>query len=407
MRLVASAALLISVLLGLMCPGRTSASEKSDHAPLLVRQLGDSSFAVREAAHKELMQIGVAALPALHEGLKSNDLEVKRRCKELIPTIEKAEWARKADAYEMDIKGEQKHPLPLQKEYEKLIGKGASARKLFAEIVRRNGKFLQRMADAKGCRKKVYEMKCKELFPVLKDRQELDAALENVGKFCHADLAALFLVAVLYKVDQPVEWNDSNHVADLLGNPGVGEAVKNRKIGKAFSRLLVAWAQCQLSVRRSGIWSINIVGYFFYFVYKEKYTDGLVIVRKVIHRKAHHRPWPSFSAIGVAVLAKVLGKDGVEELEKIRKDQSVLFHTPGKAPVEIRLGDQALGELILLAGANPKDFGMDEFPGYVVTPPGVEPGWDIPLYGFRSDKDRRRALRKWEREKRRKERKAR
>ena len=388
MRLSLSTTCLISVLFGITAPQITSASDGRDQAAFLVRKLGSLSFVDREAAHKELMRLGSAALPALRDGLKSDDLEIKRRCKELIPAIEKAEWAQKANAYEMDRKGEQQSPLPLQKEYEKLVGTDPSARTLFAEILRTNGAFLQQMVDASDGRKKVYEMKCRAIFPSSNDGIELDAAMEQVGKMPPGDLAALLLVADVFKVDQPVSYSDRNHIADLLGNPGFGEGVKSQKIGKAFSHLLVIWAQNQR-------FSSTTFQYFLHFVYTEKFTEGLVVVRQMIQATGHNEPNLNIRAVGEKVLAEVGGKGVNEELDNLRKDQRVLLRTRDQeSPLEIRLGDQALAAFIFRAGANPREFGMAEYPACVLTPPGIDL-WRFPLYGFTSDRDRRKAVKEW------------
>lgn len=391
MRLPTFALCLICVIFSFPSPQITFASDERDQAAFLVRKLGSLSFMEREAAHKELMLFGSMALPALHDGLKSNDLEVKQRCKQLIPTIEQAEWAQKADAYETDRKGEQQCALPLQKEYEKLMGTDPFARRLFAEILRTNGAFLQRIVDATDGRQKVYERRCRELLPSLNATKELDSTKEQVGKLRHGDLAVLLLVAAIFKVDQPISYRERNHLADLLGNAGVGEAVKDQKIGKAFSLLLVVWVQSQRL-------SSSTLEYFLHFVYTEKFKEGLVVVRQMIHAKGHNEPWPHIRAVGVKVLAEFGDKEVTDELEKLCKDQRILFHTPDKDPVEIRLGDQALAASMLRAGANPRDFRMVEFPTSVLTPPGMDL-WTVPLYGFVSDSDRRKTVKEWEQKK--------
>jgi WD40 repeat protein len=54
----------------------------------LVEQLGDEQFDKREEASKRLAEIGEPALDALHKSQSSNDAEVRRRAKDLVPVIE-------------------------------------------------------------------------------------------------------------------------------------------------------------------------------------------------------------------------------------------------------------------------------------------------------------------------------
>jgi hypothetical protein len=55
--------------------------ELHKHAQKLVAILGSDDFAVREAADKNLRQLGRNVLAAIEEGMKSKDLEVADRCK--------------------------------------------------------------------------------------------------------------------------------------------------------------------------------------------------------------------------------------------------------------------------------------------------------------------------------------
>jgi hypothetical protein len=67
--------------------GILGAGEPPDPAKL-VEQLGAPEFAKREAASRELAELGAAALPALREAVKSGAPEVRRRAEELVKAIE-------------------------------------------------------------------------------------------------------------------------------------------------------------------------------------------------------------------------------------------------------------------------------------------------------------------------------
>ena len=60
----------------------------SDEIVTLIRQLGDSSFHVRQQASQRLKEIGRPALPALKGALKAADPEIQLRAQELIDGIE-------------------------------------------------------------------------------------------------------------------------------------------------------------------------------------------------------------------------------------------------------------------------------------------------------------------------------
>ena len=90
--------MLAALLLGgaLLGPGTAAAKEPEPVPPKpptpeeirqLVRQLGDDSFSVRELADDELRAVGPPAVPALREGLKSPDPEVRRRARAILESI--------------------------------------------------------------------------------------------------------------------------------------------------------------------------------------------------------------------------------------------------------------------------------------------------------------------------------
>ena len=52
-------------------------------AKQLVRQLGDASYAERERASRQLLEIGLEARAALDEGMRHPDAEIAFRCRGL------------------------------------------------------------------------------------------------------------------------------------------------------------------------------------------------------------------------------------------------------------------------------------------------------------------------------------
>jgi hypothetical protein len=68
--------------------GDSGTAAESDRVAALIKQLGDNRFAKREAASKELEDIGEPALAALRKAATSrDDLEIRRRAERIIQTI--------------------------------------------------------------------------------------------------------------------------------------------------------------------------------------------------------------------------------------------------------------------------------------------------------------------------------
>jgi RNA polymerase sigma factor (sigma-70 family) len=98
-------------------------------AQKLVRQLGSPKFAQREAAEKALAGMGARAAAAVRAGMEDADLEVSQRCVALWPRLWQAEIAR-PDA---DRLAGYTHPLWAR--FRKVAGDDPSSRTLFAEMV--------------------------------------------------------------------------------------------------------------------------------------------------------------------------------------------------------------------------------------------------------------------------------
>src|SRR5262245_26095389 len=91
------AALLLSFLLASPVPAAVAPPRPGPAE--LVRRLGDPSYLTREWAAQDLLALGTRARPALLEGLKSADAEIKARCRDLLPLLGLTEQDRLLGAF--------------------------------------------------------------------------------------------------------------------------------------------------------------------------------------------------------------------------------------------------------------------------------------------------------------------
>lgn len=68
---------------------RTPSDDVRKKGALLIRQLGDSEFKIRQKAEAEIRKVGVIMLPLLRKAAKSNDLEVRIRAQRCLAAMEK------------------------------------------------------------------------------------------------------------------------------------------------------------------------------------------------------------------------------------------------------------------------------------------------------------------------------
>jgi hypothetical protein len=133
-RLAVLAAALLLALAGVARPAAPPAPSAEPVA--LVRQLGAAAFADREAAARGLLRLGRSAAAALRAGLRSPDLEVRRRCAALLPAVLRTDEDRRLDAFLRDGPAKGGPPLPGWASLKEVAGGDVTARLLYAELYR-------------------------------------------------------------------------------------------------------------------------------------------------------------------------------------------------------------------------------------------------------------------------------
>jgi hypothetical protein len=351
----------------------------------LVRQLGDSQFAAREAAAKKLLEMGPAALPALRDGTKAGDEEVRARCAALIPKAKAVEWKRRADAYLADVDGKQKHDLPLSAEFKKAVGKpDAAARKLFADMVRTNGDLLELAAADPKRGKEAHLVRAKTLLEQLRQRPK-------PAKVDVADLAAVLLVDAATGAE-PGPGAEATVLLLYTFNATVGNVGKD--VGPEVRRLVVRWADVRWGLCKDPRYRI-VPDVFFQVISQAPFPEIVPVLVKIA-RSPEAGPW----ALGaIRILALMDGKEAADALEEIMLDKSLTFKAKdrGLRSHELRLGDYALAASLRKHNRKFADFGLKGQEWLRWQNAGEEAdGYDF--LEFASEEARTKAVRRWKEE---------
>jgi len=376
MRTILVVVLAVSVAAAGPKPGDEGTPEYTKAAEL-VKQLGSPRFAARETAGKELIEMGGAAVQALRAGTKSTDEEVRNRSTALLPKAVAAEWDRRATAFLADLDGKQKHKLPLRDEFEKAVGPlDAGSRKLFAEMLRAQGGFMELVAADR-----------KAAAPLL--AEQIKECLDRVrtgGKQVKAppgELAALLFVHTIVKENANEERSDRSIPAYLLPNPGLAEAIQSDDIGPAVRRLLIRWIDSRPKKdTMSGL-------YFGLLAYRQPFAEAV----EPLVRLAKEAP-PVVRVVAPEALAKIDGKPALEALTGLLDNTSIVYDDIGGPDAKHRICDCALAALANREKRPPTDFGLTS---YLVTTYWFGQGNDTTLhvYGFKSADDRQKGIKKW------------
>ncbi|HEX3151295.1 MAG TPA: HEAT repeat domain-containing protein [Gemmataceae bacterium] len=352
-----------------------------DKATALVKQLGHPRFASREAAAKQILDMGGAAVPALLAGIKSDDEEIRNRSTTLLPQAKAADWRRRAEAYLADKEGKEKHDLPLLDAWEKQTGKpDAGTRKLFAEMVRTSGEFLEEAAGPKSA--SVLGKRC----TLLRDRLRTGSGQIKAEP---GELAAVFFVEAHAASSRSPGTRRSGPrpaAAPLLANPIWPEALDAADTGPVLRKLLVRWVESraiQESARQQ----------FAALVRKKPFPEAAApLARLAKDKKADVF---SVRVLAIEALGKVGGSEATAALTELLADTSAIF---GQGENEHQICDAALAALVTMTGKNLGAYELDSNTSIGFATDEDDEEINIRIYGFRSSDARKKAIQKWKEE---------
>lgn len=109
----------------------------------LVQQLADPRFSVRKRAMEQLVEQGVAAAPALEQGVQSNDREMSFRSRHALNIIREHDFQRRLRVFAAGQDAHETYDLPGWALFRKEVGDGLEARRLFVEMQQAEPELLQ------------------------------------------------------------------------------------------------------------------------------------------------------------------------------------------------------------------------------------------------------------------------
>jgi hypothetical protein len=358
-------------------PGAEGTPE-SEKAAALVKQLGHPRFAVREAAGKQLLEMGGSALAALTAGTKSEDEEVRTRCAALLPQARAADWKRRADAYSADTDGKQTHDLPLLPVWEAWTGKpDPGSRRLFTDMVRAGGDLLDAAATDRPAARRLIAKRSAELWATVRSSPGMDAWPAA------ADVAALLLAQAVAEDGRPSAARRADAPAYFLQTPPAADAPADRQLGPSFRRLLAGWAGSRPAT------DIDAAGGFVHVALRHPLPEGAAPLARIVRGMAGS----PLAGEALAALGREGGPPAQADLGGVVAEESSMWAKDPARPPQLR--ECALAELARLGGKDPKDYGLAEAhrwtcgPGDRVT---------IRLYRFGTDEARDAGLARWQRE---------
>jgi hypothetical protein len=402
--------LLMVVVLLFAASARSAEQEKTppeieNLAKEFVRKLGNPKFQEREAAYRELANLGLDARQAIEEGLKNPDLEIRIRCEALYPLIRVLDLKRRVEVFASDQEGRGENTLPLGATYEKICGKDENARKFFIELCLNN---LQLFDDAAADPQKMGEAYF-DLSNEIQYRDDTSPAPPDAPVDVGDDtlyvtkIAAMLLIGadetigpIIAEANRTQPNRDNGQpLARLIWQTPFRSALIDVNKGRDFRKLLFAWAKrCN-----DGGTAIYVVLDTLQQLIKTEGAnlqddpDTLEFVVDVAGSAADNSGVNS--GVAMMVMADLVKKDQIPFIEKkFFKDERKLsdvdfqFNDQTKAKVEIRVCDYALWICLKLSGQSFQDYGFDI----------LDPRRELNAYsfaGFTKDETRKTAFQKY------------
>jgi hypothetical protein len=346
----------------------------------LVKQLGHTSFAAREAAARDLINAGNRAVPALTVGMKHNDVEVAERCRQLLPMAVAAERNRLLAQLINDSSAQPPKGLPGVSRFLAITGDDKSARRHYAEMMAVHFSIVE----------------AQETKPTIVDKQFRDLLEEAVERVEKAEFAG------------------RDPYPNLLGNRSDVTLFLFLRGNSSFDDIKIAGWRSMVLLQASRFKS-DVAGpdaipamkkLFLHWLANEKQEDNMLIAYEIAKeakwteavpmalkavndskKSASHRAWLMLDFVAV-----MGGPEHVKDLAPQLTDESGMGSLrvgdgPTLAP---QVGDIALAVSIRLSGQKPSDFGFHksgfEDPAYRKYFGG---------YGFIDDAARKAARAKW------------
>jgi hypothetical protein len=311
----------------------------------LIKQLGHTSFTVRENAARTLTSRGIQARKYLKQALLNPDLEIRMRAHRILLKSLHSEFAARIAAFISDVDGKQEHDLPGWKQFREAMGSDRNTRKLFADMVRQESELLESFDKAINLQA-TFMKRLSELRPGSTTFQSSGSRQAHP-----ASLAAILLVVT----ESNIASNASlfSQVFNLLNSSSTRQVVQGSRhndiIMKMISRLVL-----KKNITTSNYYSVMLT-----LNYNMKET-GLTLGRRMLKAPTASYSTTQYAAIAVARFGSATD---IPLLAPHLKNVSVC-HTwsnpqvqPGVIKTQVR--DVVLALLIHMTKQDHKEYGFE------------------------------------------------
>jgi len=326
----------------------------SARAERLVDLLGSPSYAARERVGRELVQLGRYALPYLHRGAQSPDLEIAERCKRLIPQAEVQAVRQRVAHLLATPAAPPPDDLPRLRRFLQVTGDTREARELYVEMFVVHVRVLEDVERAGNRAGEIFWKDVDKRYqPRVDDLLDLDRRLPPPPRVVvsRADVA-LFL---LLSADPDLKPHKSVAVrhADfpIFTSEAARESLAGPKASNAMRLLLFAWLNGPRNFEWPGAEATR-VQQAFKLLADAQVQDGRPVARQIA---LDPNQWHVARAAALLSLMRIGDRADVAPLSVLVPDQTTIG---AGAHGQVLFGDVALAACLVLSGESPEKYGF-------------------------------------------------
>lgn len=319
----------------------------------LIRQLGSEDYEQREAAGRDILAIGLPAMPFVDRHSRSDDYEIRYRCERLKLALKDVDLDRRFEAFAKDEKGEADHDIPGWKVFRERFGTVDGAKALFIEMFRADKELMVRHAEKSPQLGRIVQSRVMEM------QQSLQRGGATEGQTIGRAAALIYAQSDTAGVaaSDPMMQNINQIALQLLAFGPLQQAMNKANPLREPIRAVVS--------RR--IESVEVSEFQTAMQVAQQLDIKAILkpARKLLANKASGQPHMLPAVLSTIV--RFGGQEDIPAVEPLLQDKQLLgnFQTGRGPQVQGQVGDVAMVTMLRLMKKDPKEFGFEPMQGGV------------------------------------------
>ena len=370
--------LLAVAVLGALPHGAVGASVPGATAdpPTLVKSLGSPHFALRERAMSQLIHQGVGALDAVERGVRSEDREIRFRCRRVLKIVQADEFQRRLHVFAAGGAAAQKVKLPSWDLFASQVDNSDVGRRLFVEMQKSEPELLRVLAQSP---EQAYAALTRRVAEI-QNRMRFNTSGTQV-QIQLGSVAAILFVANNQTRSFPLQ--TSQYISSCLQLPNFRSALESGEQRGLLRGML-------------GTWIGNSEGWSAYqgmmMAMQHDIPEGLIAAKRILRDAANQPNQPYFRYYALSAIGKFGDTKEIPTIEPFLQDKTpyaTAIPVNGKIKYRTQIRDVALAVLVHLAKQDPKNYGFDRIRKHSLYL------FDPNSLAFANDDLREQAIKKW------------